>query len=62
MALLADNLWFTRNQHHYRSNHHSAVAAVLQDEEELEEAVPAINVQPKWSQPPANPSSRPASK
>ena len=51
MATLADNLWFARNQCQYNAKPHSVVAAILQDVEELEEAVAMLNMQPKRTQP-----------
>ena len=51
MATLADNLWFARNQCQYNAKPHSVVAAILQDVDELEEAVAMLNMQPKRTQP-----------
>ena len=51
MAYVADNLWFARNGRQSNSKHHPVVAAVPEDTEELEEAVAALNVQPKHPQP-----------
>ena len=51
MAALADNLWFARNSRQSDSKHHPVAAAVQEDVEEIEEAVAALNVQPKRPQP-----------
>ena len=51
MAAVADNLWFARNSRQSDSKHHPLVAAVQEDVEEIEEAVAALNVQPKRPQP-----------
>ena len=51
MAAVADNLWFARNSHQGSNKHHPMAAAVLEDVKELEEAVAALNVQPKRPQP-----------
>ena len=51
MAAVADNLWFARNSRQGGHRHHPAAAVVQEDEEELEEAVAALNVQPKRPQP-----------
>ena len=51
MAAVADNLWFARNSRQSDSKHHPVAAAVQEDVEEIEEAVAALNVQPKCPQP-----------
>ena len=51
MADVADNLWFARNGQQSDSKHHPVAAVVPEDTEELEEAVAALNVQPKHPQP-----------
>ena len=51
MEDVADNLWFARNGRQSNSKHHPVVAAVPEDTEELEEAVAALNLQPKCPQP-----------
>ena len=47
MAAVADNLWFVRNSCQSGNKHHPVATAVQEDVEELEEAVAALNVQPK---------------
>ena len=51
MVDIADTLWFTSNSHQGGNNRSQAVAAVQEDDENLEEAVAALSVQPKRSQP-----------
>ena len=51
MAVVADNLWFARNSRQRDSKHHPVAAVVQEDVEEIEEAVAALNVQPKRPQP-----------
>ena len=51
MAAVADNFWFARNSCQSNSKHHPVAAAVQEDVEEIEEAVAALNVQPKHAQP-----------
>ena len=51
MANIADALWFTSNSRQGGKKRSQAVAAVQEDDENLEEAVAALSVQPKWSQP-----------
>ena len=51
MAAVADNLWFARNSPQSDNKHHPVAAAVQEDVEELHEAVAALNVQPKHTQP-----------
>ena len=48
---VADNLWFARNSGQSNNKHHPVAAVVPEDTEELEEAVAALNVQPKHPQP-----------
>ena len=48
---MADNLWFAANLSKGCNKRTQAVAAVQQDNEDLEEAVAALSVQPKRSQP-----------
>ena len=51
MAAMADNLWFAANLSKGGNKRTQAVAAVQQDDEDLEEAVAALSVQPKRTQP-----------
>ena len=52
MASLAEDLWFGMNQSHFSAKSHHVAAAVPEDDDELEEAVAALNMQPKQPQPP----------
>ena len=47
MATIADNLWFASNSRQGGNKHSQAVAAVQEDDDDLEEAVAALSVQPK---------------
>ena len=51
MADIADTLWFASNSRQGGNKRSQAVAAVQEDDENLEEAVAVLSVQPKWPQP-----------
>ena len=55
IAAMADNLWFTSNSRQGGNKCSQAVAAVQEDDEDLEEAVAALSVQPKRPQPKKKP-------
>ena len=48
---MADDLWFCLNQRHFSNKSHHVAAAVPEDNDELEEAVAVLNMQPKLHQP-----------
>ena len=48
---MADDLWFCLNQRHFSAKSHHVAAAVPEDNDELEEAVAVLNMQPKLHQP-----------
>ena len=48
---MADNLWFAANLSKGGNKRSQAVAAVQEDDEDLEEAVAALSMQPKQPQP-----------
>ena len=50
-GFLADDLWFCLNQRHFSNKSHHVAAAVPEDNDELEEAVAVLNMQPKLHQP-----------
>ena len=51
LADIADTHWFASSGRQGSNKCGQAVAAVLEEEENLEEAVPALNVQPKRPKP-----------
>ena len=51
MAAMADDLWFTSNSHQGGNKRGQVVVAVQEDDEDLEEAVAVLSVQPKRPQP-----------
>ena len=50
-ASLTDDLWFGMNQRHFGAKSRHMTAAVPEDDDELEEAVVVLNIQPKRPQP-----------
>ena len=51
IASLADDLWFGLNQCHFGAKSHHVAAVVPEDNNNLVEAVAALNVQPKRPMP-----------
>ena len=51
LAAMADNLWFASNSRQGGNKHSQVVAAVQEDDKDLEEAVAALSLQPKRPQP-----------
>ena len=49
MADLADDLWCGMNECHSGAKSQHVLAVVPEDGDELEEAVAALNVPPKWT-------------
>ena len=55
MAVIANNLWFASNSRQGGIKRSQAVAVVQEDDDDLEEAVAALSVQPKRPQPKRRP-------